>query len=184
MDKYAQNLTVLLTERRGDIVAMALIRRTVDHRLIDVSCVARLAPGSRDVHDADAAGGTGLGYPGPQARSFTQRDVGFHFGGADDGGSLISGEVGSDVVGVTANVDGRPIAATIRDGAYAAWWPSTVRWDTDQAPPGQKFDADPEITFDLTFKDGTVERNARGYTPEVPADGLGGSQTMGQETSP
>ncbi|MDO5697472.1 MAG: hypothetical protein Q4G51_05805 [Dermatophilus congolensis] len=82
--------------------------------------------------------------PGPREVGHIERG-----GGVSDAGEVATagGHVGSEVTGVTINVEGKQVVATVKDGTFTAEWPSTT---AGEVPP---------ITFDLTLKDGTVLKN-------------------------
>ena len=79
--------------------------------------------------------------PGPRQVGAVTRG-----GGVSAQGSVatLAGHVGSEVVGVTVDVGGRKVVATVTDGTFSAEWASPLE---GSAPP---------VTFDLTLRDGTV----------------------------
>lgn len=88
----------------------------------------RLAPGQVD------AGGAGMS------------------GGPEGTYAYTQGRVGPGATGVTIRTEGRTIAATVSDGHFAAWWPSTVDAGMGRGPA---------LAFDVILADGTVVRDAR-----------------------
>lgn len=86
-------------------------------------------------HDEPAA-------PGPRQIGRVERG-----GGAIEGSGTVAtaaGVVGEQVTGVTVNVAGQRIVATVSGGTFTAQWPAEL---TDETPPA---------TYDLTLSDGTV----------------------------
>ena len=101
--------------------------------------------------DVDAGpGAPRVTEPGPRQVGALSRG-----GGVSDQGSVatVAGHVGSEVVGVTIDVGGRKVAATVSDGTFSAEWPSPTEGSV------------PPLTFDLTLRDGTV------LTGQQPAEG-------------
>lgn len=168
-----KDLSVQLAERRGDFVSMLLSKRTPDRLVASVYCLAELPAGSKDVSDIQVMATGGGGLPAPTGRQFTQGGVS-QFGGGEPA-SFTEGEVGPDVAGLTLHADGHDVVVSIKNGTYAAWWPG--RAFADSVGGSGEDDLGPAITYDLTYADGTVERDV---APTVP----GGSGEIHTETAP
>ena len=77
--------------------------------------------------------------------------------GGDPTVSMTAGPVGPGVVGVTLHSHGHAVEATLSNGRYAAWWPGPL-FGEFHGPSGEG-GPEPEITYDLTYSDGTVARD-------------------------
>jgi hypothetical protein len=147
---------LVLAERRGEFVA--LLYRTDDPD-VSSSCLARNRRGSDDVDElSSGTGGSSGPALRPTARGFTQGAVADY-----QGASITDGGVGAEVRGVTIHAAGLTVEASVHGGRYVAWWPGHAfgpRVTSDGAGPELL------LTYDLTFADGTVLRDA---TPERPA---------------
>lgn len=75
--------------------------------------------------------------------------------------AFTQGRVGPDVTGLTLRTEGRTVQATVSDGHFAAWWPSTAAGGSGPAP---------QIAYDVTLAGGTVLRDATPVTPGAAAD--------------
>jgi hypothetical protein len=153
-------MPVVLSERRGDVVALLFWRANPDTSSF---CVADFPVGSSGVGEVQSgsAGGSGPASV-PSAGTFM---VGAIAGFVLDGGALsaVDGPVGDGVVGITVRAGDVEAEATITNGRYSAWLPGNAFTETDQ-PSGQ---GGPELVleFDLTLADGTVIVNAQGARP-------------------
>ena len=154
------DMPVVLSERRGDVVALLFWRANPD---TSSSCVADFPVGSSAVGEVQfgSAGGSGPASV-PSAGTFMVGAIG---GFVLDGGTLsvVDGPVGDGVVGITVRAGDVEAEATITNGRYSAWLPGSAFTETDQ-PSGQ---GGPELVleFDLTLADGTVIVNAQGARP-------------------
>lgn len=90
--------------------------------------------------------------PGPRQIGLVERG-----GGVSEKGEVatVAGHVGAEVRGVTINVGGQRIVATVTDGTFRAEWPNPVAAEL------------PDVTYDLTLADGSVLRNQK------PVSGIG-----------
>ncbi|MEV6306363.1 hypothetical protein AB0M02_43615 [Actinoplanes sp. NPDC051861] len=140
---------IVLAERRGEYAVLLYVNDNPD---ISGACLAHNLPGSDDVDDVNwGAGGSSGPMVRPPAREYTEGALA-DFGDA----SITNGTVGADVTGVTVHAGEFTVEATVRDGRYAAWWPGP-------AMAGDGADAYDIMTFDITLRDGTVIRDARGW---------------------
>ncbi|KAE8765490.1 hypothetical protein [Georgenia thermotolerans] len=147
--------TVVLSERRGDVLAVILRDPARD---LSAQCLAD-APagtGAADLLEWGVAGSEGPPALAP-ARGFLEGSMA-QFGG-DEPVSLTDGAVGQDVVGLTIHAGGRRVEATVQDGRYTAWWPGRIFADEDAGPSGAGGPR-PDFTVDVTLRDGTVIRDA------------------------
>lgn len=117
-----------LSERRGDWV----VALYTGAEYVDSACMAELpaaATAAKNI-DISSAGGQPATIAGDQ---FTDGNV-FQFGGDGFLGigsrptiSLTSGYVGNTVTGLDITRPGKePVAATLKNGRYLAWWPGTA----------------------------------------------------------
>ena len=105
-----------------------------------VSYDVRLADGSVRT-EVSAADQPERQAPGPRQIGLVERG-----GMSSQSGeyATAAGRVGSQVVGVTINVNGQKVVATVKDGAFSAQWP--------HASTGEL----PAVTYDLTLTDGST----------------------------
>lgn len=162
-----------LADRRGDFVA--IVYWTPDPDLA-VTCIVHNPRGSDevDVVSSAEAGSSGPAqivpadgfFPGGYFDSTGPEPTGlarlldpgpfFH-------GSVTSGSVGRDVVGVTVHAGTFTTEASVAEGRYGAWWPGPA---VECAP--QKtgvLRCDPLMTYDLHLADGTTTTDAKPLPP-------------------
>jgi len=71
--------------------------------------------------------------------------------------SLVSGRVGSDVVGLVVNTaTGEEVTATVADGQFVAWWPDVVDAEMPRLTHGEESWRNFVTSITLTLADGTV----------------------------
>ncbi|MBC9953943.1 hypothetical protein ICM05_04695 [Leucobacter sp. cx-42] len=149
--------TTVLSERRGDLIGLTLWGADPETVL---TCLVELPPGASRV--LAATGGAELGDSAAPA-SPPGNMVGGVVWDLDLAGgkaSIASGAVGPDVSAVTVRFGDTAVQATVADGRYAAWWPtSDLRLFSSPHPFGQ-------ITFDLTLTDGTTKTGVQPLSPE------------------
>ncbi len=148
-----------LSERRGDWV----VALYTGAEYVDSACMAELPAGTTDPKNVATsfAGGQPAAVTGAQ---FTDGSI-FQFGGGGFLGigsrptiSLTSGYVGSAVTGLDITRPGKqPVAATIEDGRYLAWWPGTA------LAPGTN--PGPAFGFTLHTATAPAEENAQPTLP-------------------
>lgn len=162
-----------LADRRGDFVA--IVYWTPNPHL-EATCIAYNPQGSDDVDVVSSSGGGSSG-PAP-----TMAADDFILGGyfqstgpeptglarlLDPGpyfrGSVISGSVGSNVIGLTVHAGTFTTEASITDGRYGAWWPGPAAKCAPQKSGVLKCDT--LMTYDLHLADGTTTTNAKPARP-------------------
>lgn len=131
-------------------------------------CVVQLTPGasSGEVRDSGAAGSLG----GPPSVALPDSFVEGSMSQSGHGHGLISmvdGQVGDNVTGLTIHADGTTIEATLDNGRYAAWWPGRIFPDDDPGPSGEG-GPEPILTYDVTLANGTVITGAEPTPPQSP----------------
>ncbi len=154
-------IPVALAERRGDLVMILFHQNNPDN--IDVACVATNVVGSPDTDDLNIGIGGGSGPARtPTQDRITQGSISQF--GSPSPASATEGTVGSNVAEVTIHSAGQTVAATVKDGRYAAWWPGNAFTDAPRQPNGQ---GGPRvnITYDVTLNNGTTLNNVRPATP-------------------
>lgn len=161
-----------LADRRGDFVAIVYWTPDPD---LEATCIVYNPPGSADVDVVSSSGGSSWpastvaaddfilgGYfqsTGPEPTGLTRLlDPGPYFRG-----SVISGVVGSNVIGLTVHAGTFTTEASIADGRYGAWWPGPAAKCTSQKSGVLK--CDPLMTYDLHLADGTTTTNAKPAQP-------------------
>jgi len=169
-------LSVRLAERRGDYVAMLLTGNGTNQHgptNASVTCVGMLPVGGRTVKDlaSGVAGGSAAegydpanAFKDPSGAQFYEGSMSTFTMGANwlgQGGepaSMVDGQVGPDVVKMTihSSIDGTSAEASIKDGTYAAWWPGSAFDLSGEAQPSGEGGPEPQLTYDLVLKDGTV----------------------------
>ena len=155
--------TVMLTERRGDVVSVLLWDEGPMKEFAG-SCLVELEPGasSGKVHGTAVGGATGGAPSLPPVDGFLEGSMSQD--GMDDPISMLTGRVGADVVGLTVHADGVTAEASIDNGLYAVWFPGRVFPD-EPLPPSGEGGPEPMITYDLTLSDGTVITDAQPALP-------------------
>lgn len=153
-------MPVVLSERRGDVVALLFWRANPDTAS---SCIADFPVGSTGVGEVQSGSGGSSGPASvPPPGTFMEGAVG-QYGLDGSTLSVVDGAVGVGVVGITVRAGDTEAEATIANGRFSAWLPGRAFTETDQ-PSGQ---GGPEVVleFDLTLADGTVIVNAQGARP-------------------
>lgn len=149
--------TTVLSERRGDLIGLTLWGADPETAL---TCLVELPPGASRV--VAATGGAELGdsaAPASPPGSMVGGVV-WYLDLAGGKASIASGAVGPDVTAVTVRFGDTAVQATVADGRYAAWWPtSDLRLFSSPHPFGQ-------TTFDLTLTDGTTKTGVQPLSPE------------------
>lgn len=150
----AGHARVGLAEQRGSHVFVAL-------RADDGSTAECLV----EAENGQVRGGTGGG-PGPLA-PLGPRDVEMDGPGMQSGPgyafAFLRGRVGAEVEAVTLHADGRAIHATVANGEFVAWWPTTPWGPDDTLGPL-------DVTADVTYTDGTVSpHHSTGPASALPA---------------
>ena len=146
------DLVPVVAERRGDWTYTLLTAGPQgDHTDTHLTCLLPTDPTSHD-------GGFGGGGVGSGGRVPTSDQIQWVSGGWGGAWRDVWGYAGDEVTRVTATLaNGVVVEATVSDGYFAAWWPTTPT--TDDA--GQKA---PPFTFTWYLKDGapggTYEWNA------------------------
>ena len=162
-----------LADRRGDFVAIVYWTPNPD---LEATCIVHNPPGSDDVDVVSRSGGS----LGPAPTTLAADD--FVLGGYLDStgpqptglarlfdpgpyfyGSVISGSVGSNVVGLTVHAGTFTTEASIADGRYGAWWPGPAARCGPQKSGVLKCDT--LMTYDLHLADGTTTTNASPARP-------------------
>lgn len=140
----ASTARVALAEQRGTHVFVAL---TADDGSTGECLV--------DAADGVVRGGTGSG-PAPAGTELPPlgpREAEVNGpggqGGPEGAFGFTRGRVGSEVVGVMIKAGDKTIEATVGNGEYVAWWPSTMEAISG---PGVT-----DVDVDLTFADGTTK---------------------------
>ena len=136
---------VIIADRRGAYVFVAL-RTDTDST---IECLS--AADSPAAVTSAGAGLTTRATSAPSLLTATQLDASGGAMASGPEGSLISaiGRVGSGVRAVTIRSEGRAVQATVSDGYFAAWWPTTSLGKTEPI-------LDPIVTYDVTLSDGQV----------------------------
>lgn len=155
---------VVLTERRGDWIAVA----AVTDEPSNVSCLVYLPVGSTDPSHVQWASGGGQGAV-PRDGEFTEgslaefREWTIPGAGTSPTASFAIGDVGADVTALDILLpDGGVVHATVADGRYIAWWPGRVfRTEADPGQPGPI-----DLDYRVTLRDGTVVEDAEPVRPE------------------
>lgn len=148
---------LLVSERRGDIVALSFHQKTPS---TSTECVIDLPAGTTNVRDLWAGLST--------APTATPDPNSFLKGGEAQvtmGGQYLSvatGSVGTNVQSLTIRTADHEAVATISAGRYVAWLPGPIAPDLND----QTGDSQPSLlAYDLTLTDGTMIRNAESAFP-------------------
>jgi hypothetical protein len=153
-------MPVVLSERRGDVVALLFWRANPDTAS---SCVVDFPIGATSVGEVQSGSGGSSGPASvPPPNAFMEGAIS-QFG--LDGGTLsvVSGAAGDGVVAITVRAGSVEADATLEHGRFAAWLPASA-FTADRPPSGQ---GGPEVVleYDLTLADGTVIMNAQSARP-------------------
>ncbi|XVX20442.1 hypothetical protein ACQP1U_00770 [Actinomycetota bacterium] len=167
---------VAIAERRGDAVAVMIRGAEANYAAM---CVGVNKPGSDDVDNMSVGlGGSDGPRVTPPASAFQAGSV--SQSGDDPAISMTEGLVGPGVTDVTIHAGGLAVKATVKDGAYVAWWPGRAFPD-EPLPPSGEGGPEPFMTYDLTLADGTVVKDAKSTVPDGPP--VGQSSSSGGEQS-
>jgi hypothetical protein len=149
--------TVTLAERRGDFVGLILSTENPD---LSADCLVHLVAGSgRPGVVSLGMGGSSGPRPTSPARSYVQGGI-----FSSESSSMIDGQIGVDVVGVTVRAGDRTVVATVTDGRFGAWWPGPALKPVPPHP-GETLRLGEAFTIDLTLADGTVVHEAQPAPP-------------------
>lgn len=160
----ADTAKVVIAERRGDFVAVLM--RGAGPANMSAFCVATSEPGSGKADDLQT-GVAGSSGPAPtvEPKELMEGSMA-QFG--DNPASIVDGLAGRDVAKVTIHAPGgKTIEATVQNGRYAAWWPGKIFPD-EPLPPSGEGGPEPQLTYDLTLRDGTVVKDAKPWSPDGP----------------
>lgn len=141
-----ESFRTVASERRGDFLFLAMASSDGS----TTTCFYDAAKPS-EVRGSSA----GLSTQGsPPPTSLAPNEIESNGGGMSSGPegtySFAEGRVGAEVAAVTVKSEGREVRATVADGWFVAWWPSA-----ETAPNAPS----PVVTYDVTSRDGTVERD-------------------------
>lgn len=162
-------LATRLAERRGDHVAVLLTgtgsRQTPE---VSASCVVHLPVGDTEAGNVAWAGSGGGGFAPPGEREFYEGAMStLSTGGLFSQGepvSFVNGRLGAGITKLTIHARDISVDASIKDGTYAAWWPGELFSGEDPGPSGEG-GPEPELTYDVTYADGTVALDVGPATP-------------------
>ena len=154
----AEHPTSLLSERRGDLVGVMLWGADPETLL---TCLVELPEGTNRAVATTGGAELGVTAAGPAADG--EVEGGNLWGLKLDGGNAIMtwGAVGPDVKAVTMHIGKTAVEATVQDGRYAAWWPTSDLVMFSPASPANV------ITFDLTFRDGSTKTGVHPRSSEA-----------------
>lgn len=158
-------LSTRLAERRGGYIAVLLTGRGQQPQSppeLSVTCIVDHPVGGSDADVVGWAGSGGGGFAPPREREFYEGAMStLDTGGLFSRGepvSFVNGRLGAGVTKLTIHARGISVDASIKDGTYAAWWPGELFSDEDPGPSGEGGPV-PELTYDVTYADGTVARD-------------------------
>ncbi|MGR4010323.1 hypothetical protein [Leucobacter sp. 1207-22] len=154
----AEHPTSLLSERRGDLVGVMLWGADPETLL---TCLVELPEGTNRAVATTGGAELGVTAAGPAAAG--EVEGGNLWELKLDGGNAIMtwGAVGPDVKAVTMHIGKTAVEATVQDGRYAAWWPTSDLVMFSPASPANV------ITFDLTFRDGSTKTGVHPRSSEA-----------------
>lgn len=140
-------------ERRGDWVLLSYTTPSQRACLIEIPAGTSTA-GRALISSTGSEGGFT-----PLADEYTQGGISQFTGENLPPAVFTSGDVGSDVTGLTIRTnDGTSVLATITDGHWAAWWPGTGL--TEGGETGRR-GPEPTFTVTLTLRNGSTITDAR-----------------------
>lgn len=157
----AEHPTSLLSERRGDLVGVMLWGADPETLL---TCLVELPEGTNRAVATTGGAELGVTAAGPAAAGDVEGGNLWEL--RLDGGNAImtSGAVGPDVTAVTMHIGKTAVEATVQDGRYAAWWPTSDLVMFSPASPASPANV---ITFDLTFRDGSTKTGVHPQSSEA-----------------